>query len=72
MRDYLKVMREQKALSQQEVAESLNVTRQYYNLIESGGRQAKMDIEILQKLAGIFGVSVDFILAEENKIRKSS
>lgn len=67
MRQYLKDLREKKNLSQQEVANLLKITRQYYTQIENGERQKKMDIDIIQKLAAVFGVSVDYIIEQETK-----
>jgi len=68
MRDYLKRLREEKKLSQQGAAELLGMTRQYYNLIENGERQKKMDIPLALKLAEIFDVSVEYILEQEGKV----
>ena len=36
LRDYLKELRESKGLSQQNVADSIGITRQYYQQIENG------------------------------------
>ncbi|NLL64122.1 MAG: helix-turn-helix transcriptional regulator [Ruminococcaceae bacterium] len=68
MRNYLKRLREEKKLSQQGAAELLGMTRQYYNLIENGERQKKMDIPLALKLAEIFDVSVEYILEQEGKV----
>jgi len=67
MREYLKELREDKGETQQSVAEKIGVTRQYYQLIENGERQSKMTIDMAQKLANIFGVSIEVILKNENK-----
>ncbi len=39
MRVYLKRLRSEKNESQQQVADKLGITRQYYNMIETGERQ---------------------------------
>ena len=67
MRKYLKELREDKGETQQSVAEKIGVTRQYYQLIENGERQSKMTIDMAQKLANIFDVSIEVILNNENK-----
>ena len=67
MREYLKALRENQGLTQRVVAETLGVTRQYYNLIESGERQSKMSIETAQKLAAIFNVPIEYVLEQETK-----
>lgn len=68
MRNWLKKLRENQGLTQRVVAEALGVTRQYYNLIESGERQSKMSIETAQKLAVVFNVPIAYILKKETKI----
>ena len=70
MRTWLIKMREKHNLSQQDVANKLDITRQYYGLIENGERQKRMDITLAQKLADIFGITIEDIgRYEENSIR---
>ena len=68
MRTYLKQLREQKRLTHRQAADRLDISEPYYQMIEAGKRQKKMDISLAAKLAAIFGVSLDYILAEENKL----
>lgn len=65
MRKWLKKLRKEKNLTQQEVANSLKIVPSYYNMIENGERQSKMTIETAQKLATVFDVPLDFILENE-------
>jgi Predicted transcriptional regulators len=65
MRGYLKKLREDRGLSQQDVAEKLAVSRQYYSLIENGDRQPNMDITLGAKLASALGVSMQAIITAE-------
>lgn len=67
MRKWLKELREKFDMSQQNVAEQLGISQNYYSMIESGERQSKMTIEMAQKLAKIFDVSIDVIFKNENK-----
>lgn len=67
MRTYLKELREKLGLTQLEVAKKLNISEGSYSLIENGKRQSKMTIEMAQKLANIFNVSIEVILKNENK-----
>lgn len=67
MREWLKALRENKNVTQQSVAESLGVTRQYYQQIETGNRQYKMDLETATKLAAFFGISVEDVQKYELK-----
>ena len=69
MRNWLKKLRTEKELKQIEIAEKLDMSQTYYNLIENGERQKDLDLSLVIKLAKIFGVSVDYIIAEEEKLR---
>lgn len=72
MRTYLKNIRTHSKLSQNDIAKKLGVTRQYYSLIESGDRQKKMDIELIQKLSVVFNVSVEYIIEQETALKQSA
>ena len=61
----LSELRKSKNLSQQEVADFLNVTRQAYSNYELGKREA--DYPALEKLAIYFNVSIGYILGNEQK-----
>lgn len=69
MRDWLKKLRTEKELKQIEIAEKLDMSQTYYNLIENGERQKDLDLSLVIKLAKIFDVSVDYIISEEEKMR---
>lgn len=58
--DYLKKLRIAKGVSQQSVAEYLEITRQAYSNYENGNRAP--DTETLLKLAEYFEVTVDTLL----------
>lgn len=61
MREWLKNLREQNGMTQQQVAEQMGITSSYYSYIESGERQKKMDIIVIAKLAEIFHLSIQEI-----------
>lgn len=65
MRQWLKEAREKRNLTQQEVALQINITRQYYQQIEAGDRQQKMDITLMTKLSDCLGVPITDIVAYE-------
>lgn len=56
MRNYLIGLREQRNESQQDVADAIRVSRQYYAMIERGERQKKMDITVMSALATHFNI----------------
>lgn len=69
LRGYLKNVRTNKNLSQQEIATKLDISLSYYNQIENGERQKDLDLSMATKLAKIFDVSIDWIIAEEEKLK---
>lgn len=66
-REYLKKLRESQNMSMQETADRVGITRQYYQLIEAGERQKKMDITLVIALSNIFGITVEQIISHEEK-----
>jgi SOS-response transcriptional repressors (RecA-mediated autopeptidases) len=59
----LRTLRENRAVSQQDVADYLGVSRQAYNFYENGKREASF--EILLKLSEYFNTTVDYLLRGE-------
>lgn len=66
----LKKLRESKKLSQQQLAEKLNINRSTYARYELG--QTQPDFETLEKLADFFEVSTDYLLGREETYKKVS
>lgn len=60
MKNRLKEIRQEKNLSQTDIAKALGVTRQAISLYEKGDRELKL--ETWQKLADFFNVPVDYLL----------
>lgn len=58
MRQYLVSLRNEHGYSQQDVADKLNISRQYYQMIETGERQKKMDISLASSIATLYGINV--------------
>ena len=58
----LKILRKKRGLTQQEVAEFLEMTQPVYQKWESGNR--KPSYENLSMLACIFDVSIDYLLGD--------
>lgn len=58
--DRLKQLRNEKKLSQQELADKLEINRSTYARYETSATQP--DYETLQKLADFFDVSIDYLL----------
>lgn len=58
MRQYLVDLRLQHGLSQQDVANRLGISRQYYQMIENGERQKHLALSLASSFAVLYGVSV--------------
>lgn len=58
--DRLKEIREDKDLSQKDIAKVLNVSQVAYSYYEIGKRQ--IPIDLLKKLAKFYNVSIDYLL----------
>lgn len=67
LQERIKILREEKGITQQEVANYLNVERATISGYETKGKQP--DLQKLGRLAKVFGVSLDFLITgEEPKI----
>ena len=60
MDNRLKDLREDRDLTQTQVAKAIGITQRKYSYIETGTQQ--LTDEILVKLAKFYGVTVDYIL----------
>ena len=69
--DRLKQLREEKKLSQQQLADKLKLNRSTYARYELNKTQP--DYDTLEKLANFFGVSTDYLLGrDDNRIKVGS
>lgn len=66
--DNIKKLRKEKGLQQKQIAIELDIDQSNYNKIENGKREPSLDL--INKLAGLFGVSVDDILNPDKEIPK--
>ena len=69
MRAYLRQLRMEFGMTQQDVADCIGVSKQYYGMIENGERKQKMDIEMATKLAKLFDVPLELIVTREQELR---
>ena len=61
----LKLLRSEKDMSQQELADALGISKSSINMYERGERQP--NFEVLETIADFFNVDVDFLLGRTNK-----
>lgn len=71
MREYLIKLRKDKSLTQQEVADKIGITKQYYSAVERGKRQKKMDIVLVSAIASVFDMPIEQIVEYEKELMKS-
>ena len=72
MRKYLKDLRESHGFSMQDLADKLGISRQYYQMIENGERQKKMDITLVKSIASVFGLSLEEVCDFESALCEAS
>ncbi len=65
MDNRIKDLREDRDLTQTQVAKAIGITQRKYSYIETGTQQ--LTDEILVKLARFYGVTVDYILKLSDK-----
>lgn len=61
----LRDVREQKGLSQKEVAEKIGVAKSTYSLYESGNREP--NVQTIKKISDVLNVSADKLLGIDNE-----
>jgi transcriptional regulator with XRE-family HTH domain len=65
MRDWLLNARRERGLTQLDVAKKLDISEAYFNYIENGERQKKMDIALASKLSMILEIPLAEIIEFE-------
>ncbi len=61
-RDWMKAAREAAGKTQAEVAAELGISESYYNTIENGKRQQRMELALADRLSQVLHVSLRHIL----------
>lgn len=61
MRIWLKHLRQRNKWTQAQIAEKLNISRQQYGFIETGERQADMNLSVACKISDIFNIPLSTI-----------
>lgn len=65
MRRYLYELRKKNNMTQQDVADMLRISRQYYGFVEKGERKQEMSISMMCKLSEVFNVPVSELISSE-------
>lgn len=65
MREFLRDLRKERKLSQDDIAKRMGLTQSFYSMIETGERVERMNLEMAIKLANVLEIdSADFIKRE--------
>ena len=64
----LKLLRSERNMSQQELADALGISKSSINMYERGERQP--NFELLETIADFFNVDIDYLLGRTNKTTK--
>lgn len=71
VREYLVEAREKAGLTQQDVANRIGISRQYYQMVETGERQKRMDLSIAGGLSVVLNIPIAEIVQRESAAQKS-
>ena len=68
VREYLIEAREKAGLTQQDVANRIGISRQYYQMVETGERQKRMDLSLAGALSAILNIPITEIVQKESAV----
>lgn len=71
VREYLIEAREKAGLTQQDVANRIGISRQYYQMVETGERQKRMDLSIAGSLSVVLNIPIAEIVQRESAAQES-
>ncbi len=69
MRNRIRDLREDRDLTQQQLADALGITQRKYSYLETGTQQ--WTDEFLVKLAAYYRVSIDYLLCQTNNPKRN-
>ena len=71
VREYLIEAREKAGLTQQDVANRIGISRQYYQMVETGERQKRMDLSLAGDLSVVLNIPIAEIVRRESAAQES-
>ena len=72
MRYYLVSLRKAKGFTHKQLSEKLDNSESYYNQIENGERQKRMDITLISRLSKVLGISVSKLIEYEENLKEET
>ena len=71
MRDWMGMARKGCGYTMKVAATKLGISESYYSMIERGERQQKLEIALAVKMSGVFDVSLEYIVTQEEMNTKN-
>ena len=71
VREYLIEAREKAGLTQQDVANRIGISRQYYQMVETGERQKRMDLSLAGGLSVVLNIPIAEIVQRGSAAQES-
>lgn len=71
VREYLIEAREKAGLTQQDVANRIGISRQYYQMVETGERQKRMNLSLAGGLSVVLNIPIAEIVQRESAAQES-
>ena len=71
VREYLIEAREKAGLTQQDVANRIGISRQYYQMVATGERQKRMDLSLAGGLSVVLNIPIAEIVQRESAAQES-
>lgn len=65
MREFLKDLRKERGLSQDEISKRIGLTQSFYSMIETGERVERMNLDMAVKLAKVLGLKLEKFISYE-------
>ena len=67
MRRWMEAARKDCGLTMRAAATKIGISESYYSMIERGERQQKLDIALAVKMSEVFGISLEYIVNQEEQ-----
>lgn len=65
MREFLRDLRKERGLSQDEISKRIGLTQSFYSMIETGERVERMNLDMAVKLAKVLGLKLGKFIGYE-------
>lgn len=67
MRAWLRKLRDEAEITQEQIAEKLNISQNHYSSIENGKRRSDLNLSLMIKISELFGLTLEQIAELEKE-----